>query len=79
MAFVSYEHTSASFAWKASSFKDPSEYLVELTSDDRGEMLAAVEALDRGGRLSPVHALAKNDFRFGALGRKLERGYAEVR
>jgi len=42
-----YEHSSSSFAWKASSFKNPADYLVELTSDDRGEVLAAVEALDR--------------------------------
>src|SRR5260221_9424396 len=77
MAMI-YEHASTSFAWKASSF-DPSDYLVELTSDDRGEMLAAVEALERSGRLSPVHALTKTDFRFDGLREKLERGYAEVR
>jgi hypothetical protein len=73
---MKYQHDSGSFAWKASSFKDPSEYMVELTSDDRGEMLAA---LGRCGRLAPVHALTKGDFRFGDLGRKLERGYEEVR
>jgi alpha-ketoglutarate-dependent taurine dioxygenase len=79
MRSTAYEHASASFAWKASSFRSPSDYLVELTSDDRGEMLAAVEALERSGRLVPVHALTKSDFRFGELGRKLQRGYAEVR
>jgi alpha-ketoglutarate-dependent taurine dioxygenase len=79
MAFVSYEHASSSFAWKASSFKNPADYLVELTSGDRGEMLAVVEALEQSGRLSPVHALAKTDFRFDGLRKKLERGYAEVR
>ena len=76
---MSFEHTSSSFVWKASSFEDPSDYLVELTSDDRGEMLAALEALDRSGRLASVHALTKSDFRFGRLGEKLERGFAEVR
>lgn len=76
---MSYEHASASFAWKGSSFRSPSDYLVELTSDDRGEMLAAVESLGRGGRLAPVHALTKSDFRFDQLGKKLERGYEEVR
>src|SRR5258708_22641539 len=76
---MSYEPRSSSFAWKASSFKDPADYLVELTSDDRGEMLAAVEALERSGRLSPVHALTKADFRFGGLRQKLEHGYAEGR
>ena len=79
MIAMRYEHDSASFAWKASSFKRPSDYLVELTSDDRGEMLAALEGLDRSGRLPPVHELTKTDFRFDGLRRKLERGYAEVR
>jgi TfdA family taurine catabolism dioxygenase TauD len=79
MRAMSYQHTSESFAWKASTFKDPSDYLVELTSDDRGEMLAAVEALGRSGRIAPVHALGKGDFRFGGLAEKLGRGYAEVR
>src|SRR6266508_1181481 len=79
MAFMSYEHASSSFAWKASSFKNPADYLVELTSGDRGEMLAALEAFERSGRLSPVHALRKTDFRFDGLRKKLERGYAEVR
>jgi alpha-ketoglutarate-dependent taurine dioxygenase len=79
MAFMSYEHASSSFAWKPSSFKNPADYLVELTSDDRGEMLAVVEALGRSGRLSPVHALTKTDFRFDGLRQKLEHGYAEVR
>jgi len=79
MAFMSYEHASSSFAWKASSFENPADYLVELTGGDRGELLAAVEALERSGRLSPVHALAKTDFRFDGLRKKLEHGYAEVR
>ena len=76
---MSYQHASASFAWKASSFRSPSDYLVELTSDDRGELLAAIEALGSGGRLAPVHALTKRDFPFAGLGEKLERGYEEVR
>jgi len=79
MRAMSYQHPSESFAWKASTFKDPSDYLVELTSDDRGEMLAAVEALDRSGRIAPVHALGKGDLRFDGLAEKLRRGYAEVR
>lgn len=79
MRAMSYEHSSGSFAWKASSFKDPSAYMVELTSDDRGEMLAALESLGHGGRLAPVHALAKHDFGYGALGTKLSHAYDEVR
>src|SRR3989440_359535 len=79
MAFMSYEHASSSFAWKASSFENPADYLVELTVEDRGELLAAVEALERSGRLSPVHALTKTDFRFDGLRKKLEHGYAGVR
>src|SRR3979490_1262309 len=74
MAFMSYEHASSSFAWKASSFEDPADYLVELTSDDRGEMLAAIETLGRNGRLSPVHALTKTDFPSDGLRKKLDRG-----
>src|SRR5258706_223430 len=76
--FMSYEHASSSFAWKASSFTNPADYLLELTSEDRGEMLVAVDALERSGRLSPVHALTKADFRFGGLRQKLERGSAPV-
>ena len=76
---MSHEHASASFAWKASSFKDPSDYLVELTSDDRGDLLAAVDSLEKRGRLTPVHALARDDFLFGGLGAKLARAYDEVR
>src|SRR5262245_18600331 len=76
---MGYEHTSASFAWKASTFKDPSEYLIELTSDDRGEMLAALDVLERSRRTVPVHSLRKSDFRFDTLGEKLDRGYSEVR
>jgi hypothetical protein len=79
MRAMSYQHTSESFAWKASTFKDPSDYMVELTSDDRGELLSALEALQRSRRLAPVHALAKGDFRFRGLASKLEAGYEEVR
>jgi hypothetical protein len=79
MRAMSYQHTSQSFAWKASSFEDPSEYLVELSSDDRGELLSALESLARNGRLAPVHALKKSDFRFSGLADKLERSYEEVR
>jgi hypothetical protein len=79
MAFMSYEHASSSFAWRASSFKDPADYLVELTSDDRGEIVAALGALERSGRLAPVHALKKTEFGFDGLGHKLERSYEEVR
>src|SRR5260221_4562199 len=75
---MSYEHASSSFAWKASSFQDPADYLLELTSEDRGEMLVAVDALEQSGRLSPVHALAKADFCFGGLRPKLQRGHAAV-
>src|SRR3989440_22984 len=79
MAFMSYEPASSSFAWKASSFENPADYLVELTGGDRGEMIAAIDTLERNGRLVPVQALTKSDFRFDGLHNKLERGYAEVR
>jgi hypothetical protein len=76
---MSYDHASSSFAWKATSFKDPSDYLVELTSDDRGELLAALDRFARRGRLAPVHALTKADYALGGLGTKLSRAYDEVR
>ncbi len=78
-ATQTYEHASASFAWRASSFTSPSDYSLELTSADRDEILAATGALERSGRLAPAHGLAKGDFRFGELDKKLSRGYSEVR
>jgi hypothetical protein len=74
-----YEHSSASFAWRASSFRSPSDYIVELTRADRDEIMAKLALLERGGRLPPAHAISKDDFRFGELGEKFARGYAEVR
>jgi alpha-ketoglutarate-dependent taurine dioxygenase len=79
MVRMSYQHDSASFAWTAASFASPADYMVELTSSDRGELLAAVGAIERGGRLAPVHALAKGDFGFTDLAQKLARAYEEVR
>src|SRR6266700_2355837 len=78
-AMHSYDHGSASFAWRASSFRGPSDYVLELGPQDREEMLAALGALEKNRRLSPAHALARDDFRFGRLAAKLERAYAEVR
>ena len=78
-AMQSCEHASASLAWRAPSFKGPSDYSLELTVADRGEILASIGALERSSRLVPAHALGKNDFRFGELGTKLSRGYSEVR
>src|SRR5712692_8506698 len=75
-AMHSCDHGSASFAWRAASFRGPSDYLLELGPEERGEMLAALE---KNRRLSPAHALAPEDFRFGKLAAKLERAYAEVR
>ena len=74
-----YEHSSASFAWRASSFRSPADYVVELTQSDRGEIKVALAALERGGRLPPVHAISEDDFRFGKLSEKLARAYMEVR
>ncbi len=74
-----YEHDSASFAWQARSFADPSDYLVELDSRDREELLSSVAAIEKGRRLTPLSALGRTDFPFPSLARKLERAYAEVR
>src|SRR5260370_69869 len=78
-ATQTYEHASASFAWRASSFRSPSDYSLELTSADRNEIFAAIGTIERSGRLAPAHGLAKGDFRFGGLDKKLSRGYSEVR
>ncbi len=78
-AMDSYHHGSASFAWRASSFRGPSDYVLELGPEERGEIIAALGVLEKGRRLSPAHALARDDFRFGKLAEKLERAYAEVR
>lgn len=80
-AMQTYEHGSASFAWRAASFKSPSDYLVELSQADHHEILAALGALEKSGRLAPAQAqaLTKKDFPLGELERKLARGYEEVR
>jgi len=78
-AMRTYEHTSAPFAWRASSFRSPSDYVLELTHEERDEILRAIGALEREGRLAPAHALAKADFPFGELACKLSRAYDEVR
>ena len=74
-----FEHRSASFAWRASSFRSPADYAVELTRSDRGEIEAALASLARGGRLRSPRDTGRDDFRFGALGETLARAYAEVR
>lgn len=78
-ATQSYQHGSATFAWRASSFGSPSDYALELTRAERDELAAAIDALERRGRLSSVCALSKSDFRFDRLAEKLARGYAQVR
>ncbi len=74
-----YDHSSGSFAWRASSFRSPAEYSVELTRSGRGEIEAALALLARSGRTRAPQETGKDDFRFGALGEKLARAYAEVR
>jgi TfdA family taurine catabolism dioxygenase TauD len=78
-ATQTYQHRSASFAWRAASFRNPSDYLLELGPDDREEILAALSTLGRQGRLAPVPLLARGDFRFGGLAARLARAYDEVR
>src|SRR5258708_1139911 len=74
-----YDHGSASFAWRASSFRGPPDYVLELGPQERGEILPPPPPLEKGRRLSPAPALARDDFRFGELAAKLERACAEVR
>src|SRR2546427_7916932 len=65
MIAVGYEHDSASFAWEAPRFKNPSSYPGELTSADRGEMVAANENPEKNRRPRPVPGPAESEFCFG--------------
>ena len=52
-ATQTYEHRSASFAWRASSFNSPSDYVLELTHAERDEILRAISALSIVGIVAP--------------------------
>src|SRR5215510_7441195 len=73
------ERTADAGAWKRDSFAGVADYAVELTEQDRDEILAALATLRAKRRLSPAHALARADFPFGALAERLGRAYEEVR
>lgn len=76
IAMSTYSHTSQSFAWRASSFKSPADYTVELTPAERDELVAAVRARPRG---TPVHELGTASFALAMLGPRLQQGYEDVR
>jgi hypothetical protein len=73
------QQSSDPMAWTRASFQTPSDYSVDLSPEDREEILSSLEALSQTGRLTPVHALTKADFNFVELGKKLKRAYEEVR
>jgi alpha-ketoglutarate-dependent taurine dioxygenase len=72
-----YQHSSDSFAWRATSFGSPDDYVVRLTPRDRQEVTSALDALKRAR--VPTHELTKKQFRFGGLGAKLAAAAREVR
>ncbi|MDB6002076.1 MAG: TauD/TfdA family dioxygenase, partial [Rhizobacter sp.] len=71
-------HDSNAFRWTAASMPEE-RYLVELNEADRDELRAAVAALERSGRITAPTTLTKQDFAFGPLAAKLERGFEMVR
>jgi len=75
----SLEHKSELFAWRASSFNHASEYVVELTVQDRDEIVAAIRRLGHSGPQTPAHELTKDGFGFRELGSRLTGAYDEVR
>ena len=72
----SFVHASASFAWNAASFKSAAEYIVKLDDADRGQIMAAVNALDGSAAISDV---PKQHFAFGTLAQKLATAAKQVR
>ena len=73
---MSYQHASQSFAWTASSFRSPAEYIVKLDDADRAEIMAAVNCRDPAVATAD---LAKPQFSLPALAPKLAAAAAEVR
>lgn len=65
--------------WRRDSFRGPADFSLDLTAEDRRELLAAVAAVRRAGRLTPAHALTPRDFTFGGLAIRLRQGYEAVR
>src|SRR5579862_976033 len=64
--------------WCAASFKQPSDYAITLSDDDRREILAA-PAVRAHDPARDIASLTPADFGFGALAAKLAAGYREVR
>ena len=74
-----FEEGAGGQAWTHDSFAGAADYSLDLTQQDREELLAALAVLRAGGRLLPAQALVRADFPFGALGERLRRAYDEVR
>jgi Taurine catabolism dioxygenase TauD, TfdA family len=66
-------------AWRRSSFAAPEDFSLDLSKEDREEVVGAVHRLAREGRLAPVHALTRADFPFARLGQRLTQAYEDVR
>lgn len=65
--------------WHRDSFASASDYAVDLSDDDRRELLAAVAAARKAGRLTPAWQLTGADFPFKGLVARLRQGYEAVR
>jgi hypothetical protein len=66
----------SSIAWRRDSFGDAAGYALQLGTEDRAEIVAAVRRAAYG---APAHALIRADFPFGTLGERLRRAYEDVR
>ena len=65
--------------WSAGSFASAADYSVNLTEEDRQELLGALQEIENEGRLTPTHELEARDFKFGPLAEKLQKAFLDVR
>ncbi len=79
MAHSMSERQADPMAWRRDSFTSPADFAIDLTDEDRGEVVSAIAALARSGRLARVDGLTRADFPFRRLGERLRRAYEEVR
>ncbi|MDB5946563.1 MAG: hypothetical protein JWQ33_1589 [Ramlibacter sp.] len=71
-----YPHTSQSFAWKASSFRNAADYTVTFTPQERQEIVDAVRDLPRKDQ--PQQS-GKTSFDFRTLAPRLATAFEDVR
>lgn len=69
-------HDSQSFAWKAASFKSSADYTLQLTDEERAELIAAVRALPD---VRTPQGVGAEQFAMRSLSPRLRAAYEEVR